>query len=380
MHPYDRSVSPTRGDRVRRTLAVGAVGAGAVLSARVLLRPQPQTARRLVDWDDVRRIAVSRTGDPGRGAGINVDALESAYTEMAARVAPFMTDVCQVPLTAYPRFIALDRRGFIDANLGMVQRLLAPVERIRATIPESLATGMSRRVLDRYVGELFGLMSRRVLGQYDPVLALEDVPGSARQASALYLVEPNIAGIERELHLTDTDLRPWLILHELTHAWQFEVHPWLGEHLEGLMRGLMLDALSADGKTLLPSRQMIGRLPETVREQVQTVRHVQAVMSVLEGYSNFLMHRAGRGAIRGSERLEAAMHQRRRQRGPMERLILAITGLEMKMRQYEVGEQFAVGVVDRAGLNVLNRVWESAEMMPTLDELRHPERWVRRAA
>jgi coenzyme F420 biosynthesis associated uncharacterized protein len=380
MHPYDRSVSPTRGGRVRRTLAVGAVGAGAVLSARVLLRPQPQTARRLVDWDDVRRIAVSRTGDPGRGAGINVEALESAYTEMAARVAPFMTEVCQVPLTAYPRFIALDRRGFIDANLGMVQRLLAPVERIRATIPESLATGMSRRVLDRYVGELFGLMSRRVLGQYDPVLALEDIPGTARQASALYLVEPNIAGIERELHLSDTDLRPWLILHELTHAWQFEVHPWLGEHLESLMRGLMLDALSADGKTLLPSRQMIGRLPETVREQVQTVRHVQAVMSVLEGYSNFLMHRAGRGAIRGSERLEAAMHQRRRQRGPMERLILAITGLEMKMRQYEVGEQFAVGVVDLAGLNTLNRVWESAAMMPTLDELRHPERWVRRAA
>jgi coenzyme F420 biosynthesis associated uncharacterized protein len=346
----------------------------------MLLRPQPQTARRLVDWDDVRRIAVSRTGDPGRGAGINVEALESAYTEMAARVAPFMTEVCQVPLTAYPRFIALDRRGFIDANLGMVQRLLAPVERIRATIPESLATGMSRRVLDRYVGELFGLMSRRVLGQYDPVLALEDIPGTPRQASALYLVEPNIAGIERELHLADTDLRPWLILHELTHAWQFEVHPWLGEHLESLMRGLMLDALSADGKTLRPSRQMIGKLPETVREQVQTVRHVQAVMSVLEGYSNFLMHRAGRGAIRGSERLEAAMHQRRRQRGPIERLILAITGLEMKMRQYEVGEQFAVGVVDRAGLNALNRVWESAEMMPTLDELRHPERWVRRAA
>ena len=380
MHPYDRSVSPTRGGRVRRTLAVGAVGAGAVLSARVLLRPQPQTARRLVDWDDVRRIAVSRTGDPGRGAGINVEALESAYTEMAARVAPFMTEVCQVPLTAYPRFIALDRRGFIDANLGMVQRLLAPVERIRATIPESLATGMSRRVLDRYVGELFGLMSRRVLGQYDPVLALEDIPGTARQASALYLVEPNIAGIERELHLNDTDLRPWLILHELTHAWQFEVHPWLGEHLESLMRGLMLDALSADGKTLLPSRQMIGKLPETVREQVQTVRHVQAVMSVLEGYSNFVMHRAGRNAIRGSERLEAAMQQRRRQRGPIERLVLTITGLEMKMRQYEVGEHFAAGIVDRAGLSTLNRVWESAEMMPTLDELRHPEHWLRRAA
>ena len=78
------------------------------------------------------------------------------------------------------------------------------------------------------------------------------------------------------------------------------------------------------------------------------------------------------------DRLEAAMQQRRRQRGPMERLILTITGLEIKMRQYEVGEQFAVGVVDRAGLTTLNRVWESAEMMPTLDELHHPDLWIRR--
>jgi coenzyme F420 biosynthesis associated uncharacterized protein len=262
----------------------------------------------------------------------------------------------------------------------MIQRLLAPVERLRATVPESIATGLSRRVLDRYVGELFGLMSRRVLGQYDPVLSLEDTSGSAAKATALYLVEPNIAGIERDLSLEGTDLRPWLILHELTHAWQFELHPWLAAHLEDLMRGLMLDALSADGQTLLPSRQMVRKLPDTVREQLRAVSHVQAVMSVLEGYSNFLMHRAGRRAVRGADRLEAAMQQRRRQRGPMERLILNITGLEIKMRQYEIGEQFCVGVFDRAGLTTLNRVWESAGMMPSSDELRHPDVWVRRVS
>jgi coenzyme F420 biosynthesis associated uncharacterized protein len=364
---------------VRRALTVGAVGAGAVLSARVLLRPHVDAPRRLVDWEDVRRIAVSRTGVTASRGGFDAPALEAAYTEMAARVAPFMTEISQVPLLAYPRFVALDRAGFIDANLAMIQRLLAPVERLRARVPESMATGFSRRMLDRYVGELFGLMSRRVLGQYDPVLSMVDEPGAPDQPTALYLVEPNIAGIERDLDLTSTELRPWLILHELTHAWQFELHPWLGEHLEELMRGLMLDSLSADGETLLPSREMARKLPDTVRVQISTIRHVQAVMSVLEGYSNFLMHRAGRHAVRGADRLEAAMQRRRRQRGPMERLILTITGLEIKMRQYEVGEQFAVAVFDRAGLTTLNRVWESAEMMPTLDELRHPEQWLRRA-
>ena len=43
------------------------------------------------------------------GAGSTLPALEAAYTEMAARVAPFMTEICEVPLVAYPRFIALDR-------------------------------------------------------------------------------------------------------------------------------------------------------------------------------------------------------------------------------------------------------------------------------
>src|SRR6202035_1768560 len=109
----------------------------------------------------------------------------------------------------------------------------------------------------------------------------EDVPGGARQASAIYPVEPNIAGNERDLYINGIDPPPWLIRDELTNAWQFEVHPWLGQHLETVMRGLMLDALSADGETLLPSRQMVRKLPDTVRHQLETIRHVQAVMSVL---------------------------------------------------------------------------------------------------
>ena len=127
MAPYDRTMAPaTRGTVLRRSLAVGAVGAGAVISARVLLRPQVKAPRRLVDWDDVRRIAVSRTGDASRGAAINAPALEAAYTEMAARVAPYLVKVCEVPLTAYPRFVALDRAGSIDANPALIPRLLAP--------------------------------------------------------------------------------------------------------------------------------------------------------------------------------------------------------------------------------------------------------------
>ena len=48
------------------------------------------------------------------------------------------------------------------------------------------------------------------------------------------------------------------------------------------------------------------------------------------------------------------------------------------MRQYEIGERFCTAVADKAGISTLNRVWESVELMPSLDEVRHPDRWLAR--
>jgi len=365
----------SRGDLFRRSLAAGALGVGAVLSARALLRPheRPAEQRRLIDWEVVRQVALDRSGERVRD-GLTAEQVQrrsAEYDAMAAELAPLLGEVCdQVPF-GLPRFVALDRRGFIDANIGIVQRLLDPVEKLRASL--------GRRVLDRYVGELLGLMSRRVLGQYDPVLSLgPPEPGDVLPDATLYLVEPNVVALQREHKLNGDALRRWLILHELTHAWQFGQHPWLREHLTGIMRGLLVEGLSADGFTLLRSRELLQRLPGTVRTQLQAVSRVQAVMSVLEGYSNFVMHRVGRAHLKHASELEDALHRRRSQRSAFERLVMAVTGLELKMRQYEVGEKFCDAVVDRADLAMLNRVWESADAMPSMDELRHPERWLAR--
>ncbi|TMB92045.1 MAG: hypothetical protein E6J45_03790 [Chloroflexi bacterium] len=366
-------------DLLRRSMAVAALGAGAALSLRAFLRPNAAEARRLLDWEVVRAVASERSAERGPSPPAKrILELGNAYDAMAAELAPLLVEVTEFPLETYPRFLALDRRGFIDANIAMLQRLLAPVEKLRETLPESAATALGRRVLDRYVGELLGLMSRRVLGQYDPVLTLLPSMAATPAGSALYLVEPNIASFERSQHVPGDSLRRWLILHELTHAWQFEQHRWLGEHLATTLRTLMLESVTQDGSSLLPSREVLRRLPDTVRKQVHGVRHMQAVMSVLEGYSNFVMQRVGRRHLSDVEQLEAAMHRRREQRTLIERLVLAVTGLELKMRQYEIGERFCTAVADKAGISTLNRVWESVELMPSLDEVRHPHRWLAR--
>ena len=362
-------------------LAAGAAGIGVVLSARALLRPQARdTERRLIDWEVVRQVAVERSGER-LGSGLSGDEagrLGALYTGMAEDLAPLLGEVCNDMPFEPPRFVALDRRGFIDVNIQIVRRLLDPVEKLRETLPDSIATTLGRRLMDRYIGELMGMMSRRVLGQYDPVLSLTPLDSDPAAHAALYLVEPNINAIQREQNVPGEALRRWLILHELTHAWQFSQHPWLRDHIADITRGLLMDSLTADGSRFLDSQEMLRKLPQTVRTQLRTVARVQAVMSVLEGYSNFVMHRVGKRHLARADDLEAAMHRRREQRTLFERLVMALTGLELKMRQYEVGEEFCEAVVKQSDIATLNRVWESAEMMPTMAELKNPGRWLRR--
>jgi putative hydrolase len=101
-------------------------------------------------------------------------------------------------------------------------------------------------------------------------------------------------------------------------------------------------------------------------------------MSLIEGHGNLVMNLVGRRLLPSFDRLEAAYRARSRERGMLEQLVLRVTGLEMKMEQYRVGERFALAIHDRYGMQVLNRAWESPETLPRSDELDDPERWYRR--
>ena len=386
---------PAQSQLVRRGLAAGAAAGAAVMSLRALARPLPaSTERRLLDWEAVCRTAHARTGESGVAGFPDAARIGAGYDRMAAELAPLMAEVCQAPVAGYPTVDVLDRRGFVDANLVIVQRLFEPVERLRATLPESRMTALSRGVLSRYVGELFGFLSRRVLGQYDPVLMLAPppaIPGSASPRPALSLVEPNVRAFEQRQDVPGDNLRRWLVLHELTHAWQFEAHPWLREHIASTMSDLLMGGLMAElareggesppsGRPAPPSagRLLRGAVP-AVRAQLGAVGRIQAVMSVAEGYSNYVMHQVGERHIEDFERLERGFHERKQQRTLLEQLVLTVTGMRMKLRQYELGERFAETVVRERGLTLLNRVWEGPGLMPTLSELREPRRWIARA-
>lgn len=78
--------------------------------------------------------------------------------------------------------------------------------------------------------------------------------------------------------------------------------------------------------------------------------------------------------------LREALDRRRREKPPALRLLEKLIGLELKMRQYELGRSFCDSVVKRGGIAALNRVWSSPEALPALAELEAPGEWIARTA
>ncbi|HZB97588.1 MAG TPA: zinc-dependent metalloprotease, partial [Candidatus Sulfotelmatobacter sp.] len=218
---------------LRRSLLLGGIGFAAAVSARALAKPVSDGSPRILDWEDVARIAARRSGETRRMNQSLAASLGSDYDRIAAELAPLMEEVCQSIPTERPPITVLDRQGFIDTNLTIARRLFVPLEQLRAQIPDSRASVLGRRMLNRYVGELFGFMSQRVLGQYDPVLMLppsadpqqgeqgwsgastgNGTSGGAQPHSlptpSLYLVEPNVVAFERAQRADPEGLRRWL--------------------------------------------------------------------------------------------------------------------------------------------------------------------------
>jgi coenzyme F420 biosynthesis associated uncharacterized protein len=208
-----------------------------------------------------------------------------------------------------------------------------------------------------------------VLGQYDPQLMSAEPMGG----EGLYLVETNVEEWRQHANLPDEDLRRWLILHEMTHAWQFAAHPWLRPHMEESMR-VLITSVTGKGPGVARFAAFAGVLPA----QWRVMRQVQGTMSVIEGFSNLVMNQLGSRLLPGFEALERAYRERNQGRSALEVLIWKLTGLDLKLQQYQRGEAFCRAIYDRYGMAALNRVWDGPEAMPTLRELGNPEAWHRR--
>jgi len=360
--------------RPGRAVAWGvAIGVGAVV-LRELVRPRDQQAQ-LIDWARVEEGALRRCGEDRdrEFSPAQVQAYRALGAELAATLEQALgTGTAASGSQLYPSLQPVGRREWVRFNIRIFRQMFQPLENLERLLPGSLLVGFGQRTLTRYLGLMLGLLARRVLGQYDPaLLGREPV-----ETTSLILVEPNVQAWADKDKLPVEELRRWLAMHELTHAWEFRAHPWLQSYLEGLLREILLGRL---GEGHRPTTwELVRTMTVGVSQQWKAISKIQAVMSLLEGYSNLVMNDVGSRQLPNFAMLEAAYQRRLRERTPLEKAFLRLTGLEMKMRQYVLGERFCRQVRDSGGDELLQRVWRGPESLPTMAEIQRPSMWVER--
>ena len=247
--------------------------------------------------------------------------------------------------------------------------------------------GAAGSLLAVEVGGLTGLLSQRVLGQYELVLLDPDSP------TRLLFLAPNLREAATRLGVDLEEMVKWVGFHEVTHAVQFSSVPWLREHLAGLLRELLdsvdvqIDPMAALRR--LPTRDDLDRVLAAVREgglvslvagreRMAMIERVQATMAVVEGHAEHVMDAVGRDALEDLEGMRRALTRRRADRPGVWKVLERLLGLELKLKQYEVGKSFCDTVAERAGVAGLHRVFDSPAMLPTWAELESPDAWMRR--
>jgi len=367
-----------------------------------------------IDWTTAQRIGELLAGAGGRPPAhpaVRADAVEPRAQEFATRVSAYSG----LPLHGeLPQLELVDRPAWIAANLQTMRPMLAPLSERLAEQSGRLAGPMSSvsgLLLGVQVGALTGMLSQRVLGQYD--VSLLDPAVEPR----LLLLAPNLSQAAAHLDVDHEELLLWVTIHEITHAVQFSGAPWLRGHIGGmlteLLEGLQMtlggrdgdgDTVGSNGNGGHPSSGSRGGLaawlpdPGELREMLERARRgevlrltlgedrwrlverMQATMSLIEGHAEHTMDGVGAEVLPSLPRLRAAMTRRRAQRGLPWRVLEKLLGLELKLRQYETGRRFCDAVVEAGGPEALARVWSGPEALPSTQELEQPALWTARMA
>ena len=380
----------------RRWQAGFLVGSAVGIAATILGRRADRSARRgLIDWDEVERLAVARvqTGSSGL-TDHELRAADGAYQEAMAGVVPRLAEALGTTLPGVTeRASVVSRADWVHANVRTFRTLVSTIEgplleqvvRPGGGLAASAMVIANRWVTSRQLGFLLGFMGQRVLGQYDIALLSAEADDGR-----LLFVEENIRTTARNLDVPIGPFRLWIALHETTHAFEFEAHPWLRPYLaQRLERQLKLFS----GSTETLGRDALKAIASAVRgngdgehwmermmtdEQRSLFRETQAVMSLLEGFSDYVMDEVGRGFVPGVEQISSRFHARRAQRTGFERAVLRLTGMDLKMEQYRRGEAFVRAIAEARGRRALDRIWASADALPTHDEIGRPEAWIAR--
>lgn len=326
-----------------------------------------------IDSRLVGKVSSLLSGRPPQANVNEARAVVAGLRAMAARAPEIVASVSGMEaaaITAHVPVHVVDRERWAQATAQSLNQIL-PVDGSRSGGGAAgRATGrvsVGSPFLSVEVGAGLALMARNVLGQYDPfpppVAAGPSGMSEPGPPGHLLLVAPNILEFQRTFDLDRRDLALWVAVHELTHAAQFAQAPWLRDYLISRARPLVAAAQSGSEEFSLDS----GPGGE-----------ITAIMSLLEGHAEYVMNAVPIALLPAKQRLVRSMKQRRGQASPVKKWLQHATGMDLKMAQYATGGAFVASVIQSAGIEGFNVMWEDPLNAPSPEEMSAPLAWVHR--
>ena len=347
----------------------------------------------MIDWDLAVSVAARMSGPGPEVSRSEADDVVAELRAGAERSTPLVRSFTGLTAEAGTApVLVVDRKGWIEANAEGFAKVMEPVVaklQERRGPSSGLTEAVGSRVTGLEVGTLLGFLAGKVLGQFDP---FHGEPGAGGDVGRLLLVAPNIVHAEREIEADPADFRLWVCLHEETHRVQFTAVPWMRDHLQSQI-DLLVGGVDVDpGKVAAMLGEAVKRAGDLVTgrndtslidlfatpAQREVIDRVTGVMSLLEGHADVVMDGVGPEVIPSVREIRARFNRRRKGAGSLDRLVRRLLGLDAKMAQYRNGAHFVRTVIDRVGMDGLNKVWVEPANLPSKDEINDPALWLRR--
>lgn len=243
---------------------------------------------------------------------------------------------------------------------------------------------MTPLLMGMQAGTLIGHLSTEFLTRYDIPIPRED-------DDVLFFIPTNIDAVAVDYGFDGKTFRRWLSLHSAARQIVGRGVPWLERYLRSqfsdVVDSIELDVSDLERRMVELQSGDISNLEGGVQNMIPLVQsdpHVaalsrlKATIAVFDGYANHACSAVASTMIEDAPKIAEGMSRHRASPSDGKSVLTSLLGISLD-RSLETGaETFCAAVVKLHGIGALNRVWEAADSLPTLDEIRDPFLWIER--
>ncbi len=258
--------------------------------------------------------------------------------------------------------------GFLFGDMNGISSMLSPV------------------FLGMQSGAMVGYLAQKSFGQYS-------LPIPGPQHDELIVIPANINNFAKDWSLSADDTRMWVCLNETIHHGILSI-----PHISNRLNDLLLSYVSGFDNNSEAIQERLSQIdpmrPDTFQEtlgdpstllgaiqspsQLITLSQIRALLSAIEGYTDYVLDNLGSKLMTSYPVLSEASKRRRVEQGEGDQLVGKLFGIELNQSLYEKGRSFIEGIVERAGQEKLQSLFNTAKNLPTPSEVDAPGLWLER--